>query len=157
MPSLPGRCVNTANCSAAASGVLVRAPASGRYVCPHCGKTLVPPTTKLRRGTRGRQMLRDMGESSGAILGVSGLIGGVLLGGLLLNRAPVVGLSRYRLQPPEIVNVTMLSQPGPLAVSAAGGRHRRHSESAGGAINGASVARRVVLKGQRTVDSGRAL
>jgi hypothetical protein len=125
MPTLPGRCVNTANCTAAASGELVRAPANGRYACPYCGKTLVPPTTKLRRSTRGRQLLRDMGESSGTILGLSGLIGGVLLGGLLLYRAPVVGLSRHSLRATPIVNVTPLSQPEALTNEAAA-RRRRH-------------------------------
>jgi hypothetical protein len=153
MPTLPGRCVNTANCKAAVSGELVRAPAAGRYACPHCGKTLVPPTTQLRRSTRGRQMLRDMGESSGTILGVSGLLGGVLLGGLLLYRDPVVGLARHSLTPQPIVNVTALSQPEVLTNSNAGVHRRRHAES----LNSEGLTHRVAVTGQLRGNANKAL
>jgi len=145
--------VNTANCTAAASGQLVRAPANGRYACPYCGKTLVPPTTKLRRSTRGRQLLRDMGESSGAILGVSGLVGGVLLGGLLLFRDPVVGVSRHSLRPTPIVNVTPLSQPEALTNEGAARRRRRHAE----AVNVRGILHPVVLTGQVAGSARKAL
>jgi hypothetical protein len=74
-------------------------------------------------------MLRDMGESSGAVLGVSGLVGGVLLGSMLLYHDPVVSLSRHSLRPTPIVNVMPLSQPEALANSGVGARHRRHAEN----------------------------
>jgi hypothetical protein len=113
----------------------------------------VPPTTKLRRSTRGRQMLRDMGESSGAVLGVGGLVGGVLLGGLLLYRDPVVGLSRHSLAPTPIVNVTALSQPDALTNSSGSAHRRRHAESQ---IT-QSLMHRVVVTGQIRGNSSKAL
>jgi hypothetical protein len=98
-------------------------------------------------------MLRDMGESSGAVLGVSGLVGGVLLGGLLLYRDPVVGLSRHSLASTPTVNVTALSQPDALTNSGASSHRRRHAES----LNTEGLMHRAVVTGQIRGNTSKAL
>ena len=77
MATLPGRCVNVLHCSLGAAGTVVRVPADGPFVCPYCGKVMVPPTA--------RRPLRDFAFAwFGAlvlIVMLAAFVGGMLLGG----------------------------------------------------------------------------
>jgi hypothetical protein len=133
MATLPGRCVNDLYCTVAASGQIVSVPAEGRFVCPHCSKTLVPPNTPLRRRAAGRSRGQGASAPAGLMFGMLGLGGGILLGGLLFH-GDIVAPTPFSARPLTINPVAetlTLTQPGTLTVggSAAVPRHRRHVEA----------------------------
>ncbi len=136
MPTLPGRCVNDLYCTVATTGEIVRVPAEGRFVCPHCSKTLVPPNTPLRRRARGRRHGRGV-DAPGLLMGLVGLAGGVLLGALFFGDAPgrVTVLSHQVVGIVPTASAATLAQPDPIYVRVAygqsmnGSRHRHHAEA----------------------------
>jgi hypothetical protein len=133
MATLPGRCVNDLYCTVATSGEIVSVPADGRFVCPHCSKTLVPPNTPLRRRAARRGGGQSASGAAGLTFGMLGLAGGVLLGGMLFHGdgIPPTPLSARSLSTDPVTEMIVLTQPGTLTVggNSAGVRHRRHVEA----------------------------
>jgi hypothetical protein len=130
MATLPGRCVNDLYCTVATSRDVVSVPAEGRFVCPNCSKTLVPPNTPLRRRAAGRSRGQSATAPAGLMFGMLGLAGGILLGGLVFHSDAIAPtpLSDRRLSVDPVAETLVLTQPGTLTVggSAAAAHHRRH-------------------------------
>jgi hypothetical protein len=136
MATLPGRCVNDLYCTVATAGEIVRVPAEGRFVCPHCSKPLVPPNTPLRKRARGRHRGRGV-EAPPILMGAVGMAGGLLLGALFFGDAAgrITVLSHQVVELVPTANAASLSQPDPIFVQPSHGQpvlwsHRRHHSEA---------------------------
>ena len=140
MATLPGRCINDLYCTVATTGEIVHVPAEGRFVCPHCSKTLVPPNAPLRTRARGRSRGRGVGGTPGLLMGLAGMAGGLLLGAFIFGDASgrIILLSREVVQIVPTANAAALAQPEPIYVqagfaqpasAASSIRHRRHADA----------------------------
>lgn len=116
MASLPGRCTNEMFCTLGASGRLVQVPDDSAFVCPMCGKPLVPPSTPRRDRLR-RATLFSFGVLLAA---ASAFIGGMVIASLGFWPAPprvTVLASRPILRGVGQRHVAALQAPKPLVVT----------------------------------------
>lgn len=121
MVSLPGRCTNEMFCTLGASGRLVHVPDDSAYVCPVCGKPLVPPSAPRRNRLRSATLF-----SLGVFIAAAGaFLGGMVIAGFgLWPRSPTLAVlaTRQLVTPGGHRVVASLQAPKPLVVSSEGRR-----------------------------------
>ncbi len=114
MATLPGRCMNTLFCSEASSGEIVHVDARGPFVCPQCGKRLVPPSTPLYKRAVGRRT--PASRFGGLMAGTSGLAIGVIIGSMMFRN---ISLSAVPAKPQPVLASVQPAAPPPVAAAPA--------------------------------------